>query len=119
MKPIALVVDDEPLIRMDTADLVAEAGYDVIEAEDGCEAISYLAAHPTVCLVITDIQMPEVDGLTLARHIAAHWPSIAIIIASGAVLPAPGEFPADARFISKPFSPAVVLETIIAVRALH
>jgi CheY-like chemotaxis protein len=42
MKPIALVVDDEPLIRMDTADIVTDAGYEVIEAETALEAITYL-----------------------------------------------------------------------------
>ena len=48
MKPLALVVDDEPIIRMDTADVVADAGYEVIEAESASDAMAYIAEHPAV-----------------------------------------------------------------------
>jgi CheY-like chemotaxis protein len=91
MKPIALVVDDEPLIRMETADIVTDAGYEVIEAETALEAITYLR-ECDIRLVVTDIQMPEVDGLTFARHLAAHWRQVAPIVVSGAVMPTRGKF---------------------------
>lgn len=119
MRPLAIVVDDEPLIRMDTADIVADAGYDVIEADSASQAIAYIAGHSAVCLVVTDIQMPEIDGITFARHVAAHWPEIAVVVASGAVTPGHGELPADASFVLKPFSPRRMVEAIQHVRSLH
>ncbi len=119
MKPLALVVDDEPIIRMDTADIVADAGYEVVEAESASEAMAYIVEHPAVCLVVTDVQMPDIDGLTFARHVAAHWPEIAVVVASGAVTPCRGELPADAKFVAKPFSPRHMVEAIQYVRSFH
>ncbi|KQS85013.1 MULTISPECIES: response regulator [unclassified Rhizobium] len=73
--PIALVVDDEPLILMDTADIVASAGYHVIEARSADEAFELLAKYRSVKLVMTDVQMPgTMDGMALARYVGEHWP---------------------------------------------
>jgi CheY-like chemotaxis protein len=119
MKPIAVVVDDEPLVRMDTADIVTGAGYDVLEAETALEAITYLRQHADVRLVVTDIQMPEVDGLTLARHLAAHWRLVTVVVVSGAVTPTLGELPVDARFVAKPVSSEVLVEAIAGTGSLH
>ncbi len=111
--PIALVVDDEPLIRMDTADMVAEEGFEVIEARTADEALAILGKHPSLKLVLTDIQMPgETDGLDLARHICEHRPDVCVIVSSGAIRPHPGQLPESARFIGKPISHGVVRRTI-------
>ena len=110
--PVAVVVDDEPLIRMGTADIVADAGFDVIEASCAQEAFDCLESEKCVALLLTDIQMPEIDGLTLARHVAARWPDVSIVVTSGALRPGIAELPQDARFISKPFSPEAVVDTI-------
>ncbi|MDQ0319006.1 CheY-like chemotaxis protein [Pararhizobium capsulatum DSM 1112] len=53
--PIALVVDDEPLVRMDTADIIAEAGFHVIEAATADEAFEFLKKHNSLRLLFTDI----------------------------------------------------------------
>jgi CheY-like chemotaxis protein len=111
--PVALVVDDEPLIRMDTSDIVADEGYHVLEARTADEAFAFLKQHNTLKLVFTDVQMPgEMDGLELARHIAANWPNILVIVASGAVTPPKGALPSTARFIPKPISVTLVRETL-------
>jgi two-component system chemotaxis sensor kinase CheA len=66
---LALVVDDSPLVR----DIVAEAlrahGLRVLVASDGEEALSVLAAEPGVDIVLTDMDMPRLDGLGLLRAI--------------------------------------------------
>lgn len=54
--PVALVVDDEPLIRMDTAHMVADEGYEIVEARTAQEAYSFLEDHHSLQLVVTDIQ---------------------------------------------------------------
>ena len=110
--PIALVVDDEPLIRMDAADIISDAGFRVIEAANAEEAFAHLEAHPSLRLLFTDIQMPKIDGLTLARHVKARWPHVSVIVTSGAIRPGAADLPDDAQFIAKPFSAQLVLETI-------
>jgi two-component system, response regulator PdtaR len=112
-QPIALVVDDEPLIRMNTADIVAEAGYHVIEASSADEAYEFLKMHSSLKLLFTDIQMPgDMDGLALARHVGEHWPHIGVVVASGAVMPPLGALPDTARFLSKPLNERLVLDTL-------
>jgi CheY-like chemotaxis protein len=96
----------------------ADAGYEVIE-ESASEAMACISEHPAVCLVITDVQMPDIEGLTFARHVAAHWPEIAVVVASGAVTPCRGELPAIAKFVAKPFSPRQMVEAIQYVRSFH
>ncbi|WP_296435328.1 response regulator [Rhizobium sp. UBA1881] len=111
--PIALVVDDEPHILMDTADMVSEAGYHVIEARTADEALAFLKQHNTLKLIVTDVQMPgRLNGIELANYIGEHWPDISIIVASGAVVPEEGALPTHARFLNKPINQELVLTTI-------
>ena len=57
-----VIVDDEPITRLDIRDIVIEAGYEVVgEAADGFEAIEVCKTQPD--LVLMDIQMPILDGL--------------------------------------------------------
>jgi CheY-like chemotaxis protein len=111
--PTALVVDDEPLILTDTADMVSAAGYLVIEASSAAEAMSTLNSESSLRLLVTDIQMPgDLDGLALARHVGEHWPHVHILVASGAVKPEDGELPGGAMFLSKPLDKDRVLQVL-------
>jgi len=108
-KPIALIVDDEPLILMDTCDIVTEAGFHVVEAQTADEAFEILKQYSSLQLVITDVQMPgDLDGIGLACEIAERWPHIKIIVASGAVQPDEGVLPEAAVFLNKPISADLV-----------
>lgn len=81
-----LVVEDNVLLRFDIAEYLRECGYHVHEADNAAEAISILAAYPTIDLVFSDIQMPgDLDGFGLARWIRQHRPAIRIILTSGHV----------------------------------
>ncbi|RKE43566.1 MULTISPECIES: response regulator [unclassified Sphingomonas] len=108
--PYALVVDDDPLIMMDTTSILEDAGFRFYEAMDGDEAKRILAANSeNIVLLFSDVDMPgETNGFALARHVAENWPAIEIVIASGHVLPKPGEMPEKATFISKPFNKQMV-----------
>ena len=118
-EPIALVVDDEPLIRMDACDIISDAGYRVIEATTADQAFEYLQQHSGLHLVFTDVQMPgEMSGFGLAQQVAARWPHISVVVASGAAQPEPGQLPETARFINKPFTADVVLDTLQQISAL-
>ncbi len=110
--PFALVVDDDPLILMDTTVILEDAGFRVHEAMDGNEATTILAEHwESIILLFSDVDMPgDMNGFDLARHADHHWPHIEIVIASGHVLPAEGDMPDRATFISKPFNKRTVHE---------
>ncbi|RYE54280.1 MAG: response regulator, partial [Hyphomicrobiales bacterium] len=59
-----LVVEDEALVRIDIADQLSDAGFDVLEAANAAEAIDLLEKNPSIRLVFTDIDMPgSMDGL--------------------------------------------------------
>jgi len=98
-----LVVEDEPLIRIELADLLMDMGYRVIEAARADAAIRLLEAHPEIAAVITDLDMPgSMDGLALARIVRECWPPCALIMVSGHHRPDPAELPSGLRFLSKP-----------------
>ena len=74
-EPIALVVDDERLILMDTSDIIRDAGYDAVEASSADDAIAFLEKHGLLQLLFTDVQTGgRLDGLDLARKVAERWP---------------------------------------------
>jgi FixJ family two-component response regulator len=64
-----------------------------------------------VAVVFTDVEMPgHLNGLDLARYVADHCPGITVVIASGRVRPAPGDLPADALFLPKPYAPQALVD---------
>ena len=112
-EPIALVVDDEPLLRMDAADMVTDAGFSVVEAATADEAMAFLERQSDLQLVLTDVQMPgRLNGLTLAQEIADRWPHICVIVASGATVPGDDELPDTATFMNKPLNPRIVMAAL-------
>ena len=111
-----MIVEDEPLVRSVSADLLAEAGYDVIEKQNADEAIAFLETHDDIVLVFTDVDMPgSMNGLQLARTIHARWPAIKLLITSGQAYPKPQEIPVTGRFIPKPY---LWMDLTLQVRSL-
>lgn len=108
--PIALVVDDDPMILMQACDILEDAGFTYKDAEHGDAAKLLLCEIGNeVTLLFTDVEMPgETNGFALARHTAEHWPEIEIVVASGRQSPQDGDLPAKATFIAKPFSSDLV-----------
>jgi two-component system, response regulator PdtaR len=97
------------LLRMDAAEIVRNAGFDAVEAE----AIAILEARPNIHVVFTDIQMPgSMDGLKLAKFVKNRWPPIKIVTTSGRVRIGGDDLPEGGRFLSKPYTPAEVIETL-------
>lgn len=113
IQPVALVVDDEPLIRMDTAEMIEDEGFNVVEARTVDDAYRFLSQYPSLKLVVTDIQTPgNMDGRELAWKVAERWPHICVVVASGDVRPEAGDLPPSAIFVAKPLSADVVHEAI-------
>lgn len=105
-----LIVEDEVLVRTVIAEAARDAGYRVTEAGAAQAALDFLASGKVVDLVFTDINLPGMDGVTLARRIKADHPRVKVILTSGQALPAGGR--RLGIFIAKPYSIADVLARI-------
>jgi two-component system, response regulator PdtaR len=102
--PVILIVEDEFLLRMDAAETIGGAGFEVIQAANADEAIAILTARSDVHVVFTDIQMPgTMDGLKLARFVRDRWPPIKIVATSGLVRVGEDDLPEGSLFLSKPY----------------
>ncbi|WP_236249392.1 GAF domain-containing hybrid sensor histidine kinase/response regulator [Pseudomonas cichorii] len=80
---IALLVDDEELVRASTSYMLAELGYSVIEAASGEEAMQLMAHGEPFDLLVTDHLMPGISGTDLARVVQRSRPETAILLVSG------------------------------------
>ena len=103
----ALLVDDDDLVRMSTADMLIDLGFDVMEADSAESALSLIEGGATVDLLLTDHLMPGMTGADLARKLRAERPDVPVLIVSG-YAEAEGVAPDLPRLI-KPFRNAELL----------
>lgn len=80
---VVVLVDDEELVRASTASMLAELGYDVVEASSAEEALRCLADGLNPALVVTDHLMPQMTGTELAQLLREHRPCLPVLIISG------------------------------------
>lgn len=78
-----LVVDDDPLVRRSLCRVLLAQGMEPIEAESGEAALALLMADRSIPLVITDLYMPGMDGLTLVREVRSRCPDTAVLVVTG------------------------------------
>jgi len=120
--PLILVIDDEEPVRTVLRQMLEKEGYEVEEAPDGAVGLSLLQDHP-IDLVITDLFMPEKEGIETMREVQKSFPQVKIIAMSGGgrmgkldFLPMAESFGAQ-RTLAKPFERKELLETVRAVLA--
>jgi two-component system, response regulator PdtaR len=115
-KPVVLVVEDEPIIRMETIQMIKDAGFAVLEASNTDDAMTILGSRRDIRAVFTEIRVPgHLNGMDLARAIAERWPLVRLIVTSG--VPTAGNFPADWRYILKPYDGAQIAGALRALVA--
>ncbi|HEY5941077.1 MAG TPA: response regulator, partial [Gemmatimonadales bacterium] len=113
-----LVVEDDPLVRTMARRSLAEAGFDVLEAANGREALALIMEHEKVDAVLTDLAMPELGGQELARRLAELRPGLPVIFMSGYTdddLTRRGLLEASIPYLEKPFSPETLGRMMRAV----
>ena len=111
LQSTVLVVEDDEVLRMCAAEVVADAGFAPVEAASADEAVAILESRSDIALVFTDIQIPgSMDGLGLARTVHERWPAIKIILVSGRVEVSELERPVNSRFFQKPFAMKQMIE---------
>lgn len=104
MPKTILIVEDEEMLRESLAELLAEEGYQISQASNGKEAYELVLVQP-VDLVLTDVRMPEMDGITLLGHLQQLMPETPVIVltAYGTVENAVAAMRAGARdYLLKP-----------------
>jgi CheY-like chemotaxis protein len=108
--PAVLVVDDDEGVRVVTRRTLEEAGYQVWEAADGVQALSFLL-QGVVDVIVSDIRMPRMDGWDLAAHLRNMTPAPPVLFVSGydahigsGNLPGP--------VLAKPFSAERLLDAV-------
>ena len=99
-----LVVDDEPVARLVTIRMLEHAGYEVIEAESGLRALELAVLNPGISCAVVDVVMPNMDGITVRDRLKDVLPGCEVLLVSGFTMPEALTPPADAHFLSKPFS---------------
>lgn len=111
-----LLVEDEPLIRLVTAEMLRDEGFEVFEAQHGDEACALLDDANDFDVLFTDVRMPgTLDGIDVALHARRRHPGIPVLVASGYaahLVRRLGMLIPAAVFISKPYRLAEVLDII-------
>lgn len=112
-RAFVLVVEDEPILRMNIVEVLEDAGYSVVGASCADEAVVILESRNDIRIVFTDINMPgSMDGLKLAEAVRDRWPPIELILTSGLRGLTKEQMPSRGRFLPKPYDPEDVLRVM-------
>ena len=112
-----LVVDDESRMRKLVHDFLAKAGYQILEAEDGAQALDIYFANSDIALIILDVMMPKLNGYEVLKEIRA-YSKVPVVM-----LTARGEEHDELKgfelgvdeYITKPFSPKILVARVQAL----
>ncbi|HEY1205695.1 MAG: response regulator [Bryobacteraceae bacterium] len=114
-KTRVLVVDDEPDVRSFVRTVLVRQGYEVLEAEDGLAAYELVERlSGEIELLVTDVKMPRMDGITLGQKVSTGYPEIGVLYISAYISEAPGR---GRRFLPKPFRPDALVDCIRSLSA--
>lgn len=112
-----LAVDDSPSMRKMVSFTLKAAGYDVVMANDGVEALEVAKNSPDINLVLTDVNMPNMDGITLVKHLRElrdyqFKPILILTTESSTEKKMLGKEAGATGWIVKPFDPDKLLHTL-------
>ncbi len=114
MKGRVLVIDDEAIVRVSCERVLEPEGYEVVVTSRGDEAIKLLEKEH-FDIVLTDLKMPDMDGLEVLKTIKQRWPDVIVIIITGygTISTAVQAIKLGAyEYIEKPFTPHDILKVV-------
>ena len=118
-RPLAVLAEDEEIVRIAAADMLSRLGFEVLEAKHAQGALQHLEANGGAALLYTDVNMPgAMDGCDLAHAVCARWPETRIIVCSGCDPMEAALLPDAAHFIAKPCAERLVRKALQVLR-LH
>ena len=113
---LVLVAEDEPAVRRVACAALRRAGYAVLEAADGAEALELLRERGSdVRLAVLDLSMPRVDGLTALADIRVAQPGLRVLLVSGRFPPELTSPPPGVELLAKPFEPRILAGRVRAL----
>jgi two-component system, chemotaxis family, chemotaxis protein CheY len=117
MSKTVMVIDDSASFRTVVSLALKKAGYAVTEAVDGKDALSKLGAAAKVNLIVCDVNMPNMDGLTFLKTVRTHaahkfTPVIMLTTESQESKKAEGKAAGARAWITKPFQPSQLVEAV-------
>jgi CheY-like chemotaxis protein len=108
-KPVILVVEDEDRIRDLIRDMLETAGYAVLTAADGKQALQVSRTFPTtIHLLVSDVLMPKLGGIELCEQILRERPAMKVLLLSGTV----EQPPEGVEFLRKPFRAEILIQHV-------
>jgi CheY-like chemotaxis protein len=114
--PTVLVAEDDVIVRIAIADDLRLAGFEVIEAGSGAEALAFLSADPPVDLILSDVHMPgRLNGIDLAAIVMDRFPQTRIILCSGSTDGHDLAGISGIPFIHKPYRPEAVIALVASI----
>lgn len=112
-RPVVLLVEDELLVRLTQVEILRDAKFWVVEAQDADEAFDLLKKRPDIKAVLTDVNMPgSIDGFEFARLVRQGWPDVGVLVISGKIAPKPGDLPEGTHFLQKPIRSESLIEAL-------
>src|SRR4029453_2166049 len=115
---VIVLAEDEPVIRNLVLLMLEKQGYAVLTANDGQEALEICEKFASpIQLLLTDVGMPKMDGVTLAEKVRARRPEIKIIAMSGGTTMTVLKENVPDAFLRKPFKPPTLLQCVQRVLA--
>jgi DNA-binding response OmpR family regulator len=110
---VILLADDEVLIRNLVRISLDAAGFHVLAASDGLEALALSRTYPEhIDVLLTDVDMPNLDGLSLAERVKLERPDIRVLVMSGRLSSPVHVHDAEVKLLPKPFSPQALVRII-------
>jgi len=109
-----LIIDDEDIVRVSCQRILVPEGYEVRSTKSATEAFGLLAREP-VDVVLTDIKMPDIDGIEVLKTVKKEWPDIEVIMITGYHAANTGEEAITLGafdYIEKPFTPTAIVEAV-------
>ena len=111
--PTVLVAEDDVIVRIVIADDLRFAGFEVIEAGSGTEALAHLSTDRQVDLILSDVHMPgRLNGIDLAAIVMDRFPQTRIILCSGSTDGLDLAGMSAVPFVHKPYRPEAVLALV-------
>ena len=118
IRPVALIVEDQPFVGLVASDILQESGFDTFHAYDAKDAAQLLDEHPEIAVMVTEAELPGfVDGLELARRVSRERPDVQLVVTSARENVTSAEVPVGAQLLRKPFASGD-LRTLVAARSV-